>query len=513
MQCVMSKRRFSLLQYLIIFVFSIINLIDVKKSKMDFKIMSDLFQSNKRNITQYQLVYRRRTRGYFEGYSRGYPHHDPKHNQNWVSYGCWFKPLEFNYEQMRSKYKTSNPNIMIDIGNNLYWRNSTEDLYKYLNLTTEGCLTDGYFCMDKYICTRALAMGYNSINFLGITAQVPELIVCDGQCATESFLSACPPMELKQFVFENYNEHGELVVDINNSSTIASHLKRCICDYSLDVKKVNCDGIINETSYCDHVIDDLPLRSKVSHVIEGEWSINIGFTSNILSSAIGLRVREKFKEHLFPLLDNIDMYLNSLLINYELKDLNNTILSQIDKYYLRLGEHNGQSRQSMLLYNYNANSTRYSTRLFTNRDRYPYSGAVIPMKDINLGVIIMNSIVPYNSKAMSTVVRWIIDESMCLRRKYADIVIVVINCEPNVLYYLLTHMKLYVNFVVSVAMTGDSIASENDRIRTSTEHSQWQNSSDNNIIHVQLTSESNLGIIHLRGNNQSFRIRTELLDV
>lgn len=484
---------------------------------MDFKIISDLFESNRRNVTNYQLVYRRRTRGYFEGYSRGYPLHDPKHDQDWVSYGCWFKPLDFNYEQMKSEFNSLDPNnIMIDIGNNLYWRNSTEDLYKYLNLTTEGCLTDGYFCMDKYICTGALAMGYNSINFIGITAQVPELIVCDGQCATEPYLSACPPMELKQFVFQNNNEHGELVVDIKNSSTIASHLKRCICDFSPDLKKINCDGNLNETSYCDHVIDDaMPLRSIVNHILEEEWSINIGFTTNILSSAIGLHVRSQFKEHIFPLLDNMnDIYLNSLLINYELEDLNNTMLSLIDKYYHhKLDEHNGQSQQSMLLYNYNVNSTRYSTRLFTNKYKYPYSGAVIPMKDMNLGVIIMNNVVPYNSNAMSTVVRWIIDESMCLRRKNADFIVVIINCEQNVLHYLLTHMKLYVNLVVSVAIVGGRIISENDGIHTNTHHNQWQNSSDNNIIHLQLISESNLGIVHLRGNHHNFRLRTEILDV
>ena len=340
---------------------------------MDFNISLDFFESNRRNVINYQLVYRSKTGGYFEGYSRGYPHHDPHHKKDWVSYGCWFTPVGFNYERMRSEHKISNPKIMIDIGNNLYWRNSTEDLYKYLNLTTEGCLTDGYFCMDKYICTRALSMGYNSINFLGITAQVPELIVCDGQCATESFMSACPPMELKQFVFRDYNKHGELVADINNSTTISSHLKRCICDYSSNREQMNCDGNLNETSYCDHVIDVMPLRSKVSHVINEEWSVSIGFTINILSSVVGLRVRSQFKEHLlFPLLhNNIDMYLNSLLINYELEDLNNTMLSLIDKYYLRLDEHNGQSQPSMLFYNYNVNMTRYSTRLFTNRDRYP----------------------------------------------------------------------------------------------------------------------------------------------
>jgi hypothetical protein len=206
------------------------------------------------------------------------------------------------------------------------------------------------------------------------------------------------------------------------------------------------------------------------------------------------------------------MYLNSLLINYELEDLNNTMLRMIDKYYLRLDEYNGQSQPSMLFYNYNVNSTRYSTRLFTNRDRYPYSGAVIPMKDVNLGVIIMNNFVSNSTKAMNVAVRWIIDESMCLRRKYADIIIVVINCEQDVINYLLAHMKLklYVNIVISVVIAGRSTVS---RTSTRTHYSQWQNSSDNNIIHLQLTSESNLGIVYLRGNNQSYRLRTSILDV
>ena len=121
----------------------------------------------------------------------------------------------------------------------------------------------------------------------------------------------------------------------------------------------------------------------------------------------------------------------------------------------------------------------------------------------------MNNVVSNSTTAMSTVVRWIIDESMCLRRKNADIIIVVINCGQDALHYLLAHIKLYVNLVVSVAVPGGSIVSESTR----TQHSQWQSSSDSNIIHLQLTSESNLGIIHLRGNNQTYRLRTEILDV
>lgn len=501
----MFGRLFSLLQHL--FVFLMIRKINAfyKRNKMDFNISSNFLMTNKHELTKYQLVYRRKVEGYFEGYSNGYPGHDPQHVEDRVPYGCWFTPLEFNY-----KYKGSDPMIMIDIGNSLYWRNSTEDLYKYLNLTTEGCLTDGNFCMDKYFCTRVLAMGFNSINFLGITAQVPELIVCDRQCATESFKTACPPIELKQFIApENINDDN--VIDINNTTTIAPYLKRCICNYSSDPFAVNCAGNLNEISYCDNM-DSAPLGSKVTHRIEREWNISLGFTRNILTSDVGLVVRSKFKKHL-PLLDVHNMYYNSLLINYETDNLNSTMQIMTEKYYLRLDNHRGKRKQPTLLYNNNFNMSRYTTRLFTNRDRYPYSGAVIPMQNMNLGVIILNDAISHDVNLMLSVVRWIIDESLCLRRKDADIIIVMINCEEDVHKYIIAHTKMFINLVVSVVISNSVIVSEKDSVSASTLNGQWHTDSKSNDMHLQLISESNLGVVHLSGNNQSYQIRTQMYDI
>ena len=136
-----------------------------------------------RYSTSYLNTYRDQSIVWEEGYSRGFPGRS-KNNETKVGYGCWFNVARGS-------------GIFVNVGRTLVTPDKySSTLFEDLGLTPKGCLTTdttGDKCYDRYICTAATTKGFDSIQVLSHS----ELIICGGQCATESVTGACPPVELR----------------------------------------------------------------------------------------------------------------------------------------------------------------------------------------------------------------------------------------------------------------------------------------------------------------------------
>ena len=172
-----------------------------------------------------------------------------------VPYGCWFN-------------HAMGSGIYVDVGRTL--TGTVSRLLEELGLhPTTGCLLDGLNrtfdnvlnCIDKYYCSRALALGYDSVQIV----DRQEIVICSGMCATHRFDGACPPVRLYRRTNTSHEEssidyskiHG--VKPSGHSHTAVAHgdnngssyrYEDCHCDDSGDV--MNCDKDIYTFHHIHH---------------------------------------------------------------------------------------------------------------------------------------------------------------------------------------------------------------------------------------------------------------------
>eukprot|EP01041_Mallomonas_annulata_P010742 gene10742-22439_t len=116
-----------------------------------------------------------------EGFSSGWSGIGPK-----VPYGCWF-------------LRYPGTGIYVNVGRTITAKTRYELMLKLdLKPDKDTCTPDNLKCPDdKEFCGAALKLGYDSIqanhygSFRGYT--MPELVMCNGQCATVPFNTTCPP--------------------------------------------------------------------------------------------------------------------------------------------------------------------------------------------------------------------------------------------------------------------------------------------------------------------------------
>ena len=131
-----------------------------------------------------------------------------------IGYGCWFffaDPRLQNYSY-GSDFKVKNPSgVQVNVGKSLRV-DSRVDASRELNLSC----ADPPMChepntvQDKLYCERAVAMGYDSIQFArphlpclveqclsGPPGWTSELVMCTGGCMTQPVPGACPPPGVK----------------------------------------------------------------------------------------------------------------------------------------------------------------------------------------------------------------------------------------------------------------------------------------------------------------------------
>lgn len=254
--------------------------------------------------------------GWMEGWSSGFPGSDIN-NRSYVPYGCWF-------------YISPGSGIYVNIGHTLVSRR--DDLFTTLSLHKNGCLRsdnssdlndlsdrssddnydsslhhDGtidnnYQCIDKYFCTRAMELGYNSIQII----DHKELVICHQQCSSLSYDGACPPIELRTnhasdicHCSEEIRNRGELNCDLNRSSkesggdnTIENVKEgnrdsgRCIDDSSQSgVSTEEGYSCISVSSYC-HSYQECSSssnRNRSSSRRDALLKLTIAVTTNLLA--------------------------------------------------------------------------------------------------------------------------------------------------------------------------------------------------------------------------------------
>jgi len=138
-----------------------------------------------RYSTSFLKTFKKSKKVWYEGYSTGFP--GRSENSTKVAYGCWFQIAQGS-------------GIYVNIGNTLVVQNKYKggEMFKTLGLTSKGCLKGGNSenkkkCYDRYVCTAALAHGYNSVVILGESS----LVVCRGSCVTKTLKDACPHNDIE----------------------------------------------------------------------------------------------------------------------------------------------------------------------------------------------------------------------------------------------------------------------------------------------------------------------------
>ena len=196
---------------------------------------------------------------YNEGYSTGYIYTAYIGNYSYVPYGCWFHVMK-------------GTGVFINIGKTLAIANTTE-LLSYLGLNSQGCI-EGVDCnglpyVDKYLCTKALELNYDSIQLS--SDFINEVIMCSGDCAEVPVNSSCPNVPM----LGGFN-----------------HSKPCYCNDTCSL--MNCGVDYGRPEFYDgipeHMIDMnrhfTCIREKYLDVIEAfeekEYEFKFAFTSNII---------------------------------------------------------------------------------------------------------------------------------------------------------------------------------------------------------------------------------------
>jgi hypothetical protein len=136
-----------------------------------------------RYSTKYLQSFKTSKEEWVEGLSVGFPGRSKK-NSTKVSYGCWFNIARGS-------------GIYVNVGRSLVTNDKYKSsLFKDLGLTSKGCLQSdgtGEKCYDRYVCTAALHLGYNSVQVTGRS----EIVLCGGNCATKELRLTCPPVPMR----------------------------------------------------------------------------------------------------------------------------------------------------------------------------------------------------------------------------------------------------------------------------------------------------------------------------
>ena len=135
-------------------------------------------------------------------------------------YGCWF-------------YHARGSGIAINVGRTLHYLTRAE-AGAALNVTCSDQYCNRAAPMDKLWCSRALAAGYDSIQVArSHEAEIPELIICSGECGTQPLVSPCPPVPLRRWNYSN-------TTMVNSSNANAMEEQRCACSDAAQEVALNC---------------------------------------------------------------------------------------------------------------------------------------------------------------------------------------------------------------------------------------------------------------------------------
>ena len=252
-----------------------LNMLDRDWGDTYFQLKSRPYADNSWvEVSRYSTSYLNRFRGlkpeWTEGLGTGYPRVGFTDK---IPYGCWFNMAKGS-------------GISVNVGRTLVATDKYKStLFKELRLTSMGCLPSlsssssstatvtannslitssdhsttasstfntSRFCYDRFLCTAALALGYDSIQLIDKS----ELVICSGACATQVLRDTCPPLPLRRGVIKSGASSG-IAGGVGSSassvsstgagssgggsrSTLSLPLQKCDC--SDDYYLLNCGG-------------------------------------------------------------------------------------------------------------------------------------------------------------------------------------------------------------------------------------------------------------------------------
>jgi len=196
-------------------------------------------------------------------YHEGYSEHKYSKNSNeplFVPYGCWF-------------VMAKGSGIFVNTGKSMRMKEKHYPLqFEELDPHT-GCWKgiNSAKCADRYLCSVALKRGYDSVQI----ETNSEFVICNGNCATVSFNSSCPPqIELRT------GRHANITC--NCSDTFSD--------------MINCGPRETTNFYYDKPKDDSPMhyrprscvgrRDHTNRSMQSSYNVTLAVASHNISSSV-----------------------------------------------------------------------------------------------------------------------------------------------------------------------------------------------------------------------------------
>jgi len=346
-----------------------------------------------------------------EGYSTGIvmPPFAPPYDK--FPYGCWFTT-------------GVGTNQYVNTGRVLNAVNRIE-VKSLLNLTTRGCLHEMTDCtrdaVDNYFCTGILKLNYDSLFII----ESGEFIYCNGRCKTEPFRTCCPLVEMKS--------------GINASLP-------CSCNDTWEI--ANCGGKrYSDRALIHDVYDTMPginrhftcfLNEPIPDSTRLDFKLEVAFTSDIIKDISEIESIYNSNDIVHTLMDDISPHGQILLdVNMATSIISTDVLHNFTESYRYM-----MIEDKNIIHMDHKPLTR-SLYIHDKTIQASILNKIVDMNGLSIGILSLRSPDEWylniamggedgdgsssssgsSSKIDPELVRWIIDEALCLRHKGARVVL------------------------------------------------------------------------------------------
>ena len=355
------------------------------------------------------------TEGYSSGITGGF---SPPYDK--FPYGCWFT-------------SGVGSNQYVNTGRVL---NAMDRFHaiSMLNLTSRGCLKEMTDCtidaVDDYYCTGTLKLNYDSL----FIVSSGEFIYCNGRCRTEPFRTCCPLVEMKS--------------GINVSQP-------CNCDDTTEI--ANCGGKRYSDKDLIHEIYDTKvgtdrhftcfLNDPIPDSTRLDFKLEVAFTSDIFRDIRELESTYSSHSHavIHRMMDDISSHGQILLdVTMATSIISAEVLqnfTESDRYVMI---------EDMNIIHMNNQPLTRSLSIHNKTMQASILAKIVNLNNLSVGILSLRTPDEWNlniaieaqdghDSTNNTVIdpeliRWIIDEALCLRHRGARVVLLLTKATWKINY-------------------------------------------------------------------------------
>jgi len=369
-----------------------------------------------------------------EGYSSGImPVFGPPYNK--FPYGCWFT-------------SGVGSNQYVNTGRVLNAMDRSHAI-QLLNLTSWGCLKEMTDCtrdaVDNYYCTGTLKLNYDSL----FIVSSGEFIYCNGRCRTEPFRTCCPLVEMKSGI---------------NVSQL------CSCDDTREI--ANCGGKRYSDKELIHDIYDTQignnrhftcfLNDPIPDSTRLDFTLDVAFTSDIIRDVRELENAYSSRSHdiVHSMIEDISSHGQILLdVTIATSIISAEVLqnfTESDRYMMMEDRNNIHMNYKPLTRSLSIHKrTMQASILAKVVDLNGLSVGILSLRtpdewNLNIAIEAQGGHDSTNTVIDPELVRWIIDEALCLRHRGARVVLLLTKATWKINYnYIARGTYGYVDAILS----------------------------------------------------------------